>query len=347
MSRKYIKTIFIKVMLSVALISSFGCSEKINNDTTGVSTVETDEHSTYVKVTSAEIKDIMSYIDFSGVLFSEISANIAPDITAKVIKYNVSKGDFVQKNTKLATMDSTQYIQARIQFENAEKNYERMLELKKDGSIDDQTFDQVEAGYKVAKAAYEFQKKNKEIVAPFSGYITAKLINEGEVYNAMSGRGILRMISIETLKLKIQITDKDIGNINKGQKTIITTDSYPEKEFIGYVSFISQEADNLSGTFICEISINNLDNKLKPNQFARAKIILKNDEDALVVPQSSIVKKNTVFLVKDSRAVAKVVTTGIQNETEVQILSGIQLGDNIVTTGNAALEDGTLIKTKE
>jgi RND family efflux transporter MFP subunit len=284
--------ILITVMLFVALISSSGCSEKKNGDAVAASAVRDNEHSTYVKASEAKIKDIMSFIDFSGVLFSETSANIAPDITVKVIKYHVSKGDFVHKNTKLATMDSTQYIQARIQFENAEKNYYRMLELKKGGSIDDQTFDQVEAAYKAAKAAYEFQKKNKEIVAPFSGYITSKLVNEGEVYNAMSGRGILRMISIETLKLKIQITDIDIGKINKGQKAIITTDSYPDKEFIGHVSFIPQEADNMSGTFNCDISVNNSDNNLKPNQFARARIILKKEPDALVIPQSSIVNGN-------------------------------------------------------
>ncbi len=341
------RIILIKVMLSVALISSLGCSEEKNGEAVAASTVETNKHSTYVKISEAEIKDIMSFIDFSGALFSETSANIAPDITVKVIKYHVNKGDFVQKNTILATMDSTQYVQAKIQFENAQKSYDRMLELKKGGSIDDQTFDQVEAGYKAAKAAYEFQKKNKNIVAPFSGYITAKLVNEGEVYNAMSGRGILRMISIETLKLKIQITDKDIAKIKKGQKALITVDSYPDNEFVGYVSFISQEADNMSGTFTCEISVNNSNNQLKPNQFARAKIILKNEADALVIPQSSIINGNTVFVVKENIALAKAVTTGIQNETEIQILSGIQFGDKVVTAGNTALEDGSLIKTKE
>lgn len=341
---KKTKTVFLG-MISLAFIFSVGCNkqEKVKNETTS-----NFKHSTYVKVTSAERTDIMNYKEFSGVLFSENSADIAPDLSGKVLKYYVKKGDFVQKNDLLAIMDSTQYVQAKAQYENAEKNYQRMLELKKKGSIDDQTFDQVEAGYKAAKASYQYMTKNKEIRAPFSGYITAKLKNEGEVFSSMAGGptgpAILRLVNTESLKLKIQISDKDLPQIQKGQKAIISTDSYPESEFIGKVSFVSQEADMMSGTFTCEISVNNSDNKLKPNQFARVKIILAEEKDALVVPQSSIVNDNTVFLVNNHKAEKRIVSLGIQNENEVQILSGINEGEIVVTNGNVAIENGTIVE---
>ncbi len=341
---KKTKTVFLGI-ISLAFILSVGCNKqgKAKNETTG-----NFKHSTYVKVTSAEIKDIVNYQEFSGVLFSEKSADIAPDLSGKVLKYYAKKGDFVQKDDLLAIMDSTQYVQAKAQYENAEKSYRRMLELKKKGSIDEQTFDQVEAGYKAAKAAFQFMAKNKEIRAPFSGYITAKLKNEGEVFSQMAmgptGPAILRLVNIENLKLKIQISDKDIVKIKKGQKAIISTDSYPESEFIGKVSFISQEADMMSGTFTCEIIVNNSNKKLKPNQFARVKIILAEEKDALVVPQSTIVKNNTVFIVNNHKAEKRMVTIGIQNENEVQILSGISEGEIVITNGNIAIENGTTVE---
>lgn len=341
---KKTKTVFLG-MLSLAFILSVGCNkqEKAKNETTGDF-----KHTTNVKVISAERKDIVNYQEFSGVLFSEKSADIAPDLSGKVLKYYVKKGDFVQKNALLAIMDSTQYVQAKAQYENAEKSYRRMLELKKKGSIDDQTFDQVEAGYKAAKAAFQFMTRNKEIRAPFSGYIIAKLKNEGEVFSQMAmgptGPAILRLVNTESLKLKIQISDKDFPQIQKGQKAIISTDSYPESEFIGKVSFVSQEADMMSGTFTCEISVNNSDNKLKPNQFARVKIILAEEKDALVVPQSSIVNDNMVFLVNNHKAEKRIVSLGIQNENEVQILSGINEGEIVITNGNIAIENGTTVE---
>ena len=341
---KKTKTVFLG-MISLAFIFSVGCNkqEKVKNETTSNL-----KHSTNVKVTSAERKDIVNYQEFSGVLFSEKSADIAPDISGKVLKYYVKKGDFVQENDLLAIMDSTQYVQAKAQYENAEKSYHRMLELKKKGSIDEQTFDQVEAGYKAAKAAYQFMTKNKEIRAPFSGYIIAKLKNEGEVFSQMAmgptGPAILRLVNIESLKLKIQISDKDLSKIKKGQKAIISTDSYPESEFIGKVSFVSQEADMMSGTFTCEITVNNSDNKLKSNQFARVKIILAEEKDALVVPQSTIVNDNTVFIVNNHKAEKRIVSLGIQNEKEAQILSGINEGEMVITHGNVAIESGTIVE---
>jgi len=342
---KKTKTVFWG-MISLAFIFSVGCNKREN--VKDENTVINFEHSTYVKVTSAERKNIINYLEFSGVFFSETSADIAPDLSGKVLKYYVTKGDFVQENDLLAIMDSTQYVQAKIQYENAKKSYQRMLELKKKGSIDEQTFDQVETGYKAAKTAYRFMEKNKEIRAPFSGYITAKLKNEGEVFSQMAmgptGPAILRLVNIESLKLRIQIPDKDLPQIQKGQKAIISTDSYPEREFIGKVSFVSQEADMMSGTFACEITVNNSENKLKPNQFARVKIVLAEEKDALVVPQSAIVKDNTVFIVKNNKAEKRIVNLGIQNENEVQILSGINEREIVITNGNIAIENGTIVE---
>jgi len=101
----------------------------------------------------------------------------------------------------------------------------------------------------------------------------------------------------------------------------------------------------MSGTFACEITVNNSENKLKPNQFARVKIVLAEEKDALVVPQSAIVKDNTVFIVKNNKAEKRIVNLGIQNENEVQILSGINEREIVITNGNIAIENGTIVET--
>jgi RND family efflux transporter MFP subunit len=304
----------------------------------------------YVKVTPVVQKDFASYLHFSGTLFSEQSANIAPDVAAKVLKYAVKKGDYVHKDDLLATMDSTQYIQAKAQFESAAKSYQRMLKLKETGTVDQQTFEQVEAGYIAAKASYEFMKANRKIRAPYDGFITMKFKNVGEVYMPMSfspaGPAILRLVNIDYLKARLQVSDKDIVKIKVNQKAIITVESYPDQQFEGKVSFVSPEADAMSGTFTVEIAINNKNHKLKPNQFANLSIVIKEQKDALVIPKQALINNSLVFVVANDIAEQRNVTTAIESEDEIQVVSGISEGEMVIISGNVGLKDGTKVSIK-
>jgi len=305
----------------------------------------------YVKVVKVEKKAIASYLEFSGTLFSEKSANIAPDVAARVLKYTVKKGDYVHKGDVLAIMDSTQYVQAKAQYESAAKSYHRMLKLKESGTIDQQTFDQVEAGYIAAKAAYEFMKGNYEVKAPFDGFITEKIKNVGEVYLPMSftptGPAILRLVNIDYLKVKLRVSDKDIRKIKMGQKAIITVESYPHQQFEGKVSFVSQEADAMSGMFTVEIAINNKDHKLKSNQYVNGSIIIAEQKDAVVIPKEALIKKSVVFVVNNNNIAEKrIVKTGIESEDEIQVISGVSEGETVIISGNVGLKDGTKVSIK-
>jgi RND family efflux transporter MFP subunit len=332
------------LVLSVML---FSCQ---NNDK-GEST--TYQESNYVNTTTIVKKDFASYLEYSGKLFSEKSANIAPDVAAKVLKFAVKKGDYVYKDDLLAIMDSTQFVQAKAQYESAAKSYRRMLKLKETGTIDQQSFDQVEAGYITAKAAYKFMKGNSKVRAPFDGFITEKLKNAGEVYMPMSfsaaGPAILRLVNIDNLKAKVQVSDRDIAKIKLTRNVIINTESYPDQQFMGRVSFISQEADLMSGTFTVEIKIDNKDRKLKPNQFVRLSIAIEEQKDALVIPKQALLKNSSVvFIVNNNIAERRAVTTGIESENEIQVVSGVSEGEMVITRGNVGLKDSTkvLIKNK-
>jgi RND family efflux transporter MFP subunit len=228
-----------------------------------------------------------------------------------------------------------------------------MLKLKETGTIDQQSFDQVEAGYITAKAAYKFMKGNSKVRAPFDGFITEKLKNAGEVYMPMSfsaaGPAILRLVNIDNLKAKVQVSDRDIAKIKLTRNVIINTESYPDQQFMGRVSFISQEADLMSGTFTVEIKIDNKDRKLKPNQFVRLSIAIEEQKDALVIPKQALLKNSSVvFIVNNNIAERRAVTTGIESENEIQVVSGVSEGEMVITRGNVGLKDSTkvLIKNK-
>ncbi len=296
-----------------------------------------------VKVATARLGDISSYIEFSGKIEAEKTVNIAPSMSGRIDKLIVDVGNIVKKGDLLAKLDDTQLKQAKTQYINMEKNYKRMQELQKTGAIDGATFDEVETGYKVAKSSYEFMLKNTEIRAPIDGVITVIFKKEGEHYDAMMDPMLLRMMNLDEIKAKIQVSDTDINKIMKGQKVTIKVSSSDEV-FTGKVSFVSLEADMMSGTFNVEIAIKNRDNTLKHNQFARIKVLTKTSENTIIVPQQAILDANHVFIIENDKAVKKYVTLGLENEYEIETTEGLQDGEIVIIRGNIGLSEGDKVE---
>jgi len=296
-----------------------------------------------VKIATARLGDISSYIEFSGKIEAEKTVNIAPSISGRIDKLIVDVGSAVKKGDLLAKLDDTQLKQARTQFVNMEKNYKRMQELQKTGAIDGATFDEVETGYKIAKSSYEFVLENTDVRAPINGVVTLIFKKEGENYDAMMDPMLLRMMNLDEVKAKIQVSDVDINKIIKGQKVLLKVSSSDE-EFTGSVSFVSPEADMMSGTFNVEIAANNKNNILKHNQFARIKVLIKTSENTIIVSQQAILDANHVFIVENDKAVKKYVTLGLENEYEIEITEGLQDGETVVIRGNIGLSEGDKVE---
>jgi RND family efflux transporter MFP subunit len=323
------------ILAAVFAILLTGCQKKIEQK-------EVKEEFTgarEVKVATARLGDISSYIEFSGKIEAEKTVNIAPSMSGRIDKLIVDVGSVVKKGDLLVKLDDTQLKQAETQFVNMEKNYKRMQELQKTGAIDGATFDEVETGYKVAKSSYEFMLANTEIKAPINGVITVIFKKEGENYDAMMDPMLLRMMNLDEIKAKIQVSDADISKIKKGQEVLLKVSSSDE-EFTGRVSFVSPEADVMSGTFNVELAVKNRDNVLKHNQFARIKVLTKTSENTIIVPQQAILDANHVFIIEKDKAIKKYVTLGLENEYEIEITEGLQDGETVIIRGNIGLSEG-------
>ncbi len=330
------------ILAAVLAIMLAGCQKKTEQE-------EVKEEFTgarEVKIATARMGDISSYIEFSGKIEAEKTVNIAPSMSGKIDKLIVDVGSVVRKGDLLAKLDDTQMKQAKTQYINMEKNYKRMQELQKTGAIDGATFDEVETGYKVAKSSYEFMLENTEIRAPINGVITVIFKKESEHYDALMDPMLLRMMNLDEIKAKIQVSDVDINNIKKGQKVILKVNSSDE-EFTGRISFISPEADMMSGTFNVEIAVKNRDNILKHNQFARIKVLTKTSENTIIVPQQAILDANHIFIIENDKAVKKYVTLGLENEYEIEIKEGLQDGETVIIRGNIGLSEGDKVEVSQ
>lgn len=326
------KTIIVSLIM---ILSITACSKK---------TEENSENGTFtdsrnVKTVTAELKSISSYIEFSGKLEANETANLSPALSGRVEHIIVEEGNTVQKDDLLLKLDETQLNQAKTQFANAEKNYQRMQELMNTGSIDAATFDEIKTAYKLAETNLKYLTDNTYIRAPINGTITSIYKKEGESYDSMMDPYLIRMVNLNQIKAKFQVSDADIDLVKIDQEVILNVNSC-EQYFSGKVIFISPEADPLSGTFQVESSVTNQDNLLRNNQFARIKLLLKTSPDTIVLPQTALLNENLVFTVEAGKADLNSVEKGIENEYFIEILSGIHAGDIVITEGNVGLSEG-------
>ncbi|MBW6516755.1 MAG: efflux RND transporter periplasmic adaptor subunit [Candidatus Cloacimonetes bacterium] len=330
------KKIFLIITLLLPILFFMSCSQEDtsinNNDTT-----ELAERN--VRVATAVRKDLYSGIHTTGRIEAVSYVNISPSLPLRVEKIHQREGSIVKKGDLLVEMQNVNLIQAEQNFQNIERNYQRMSGLYRNDAIDQKTYEEMRTAYEIAKSNYEYTLENTRIKAPIDGKITAISVKEGENYNSMMSPYLIRLLSLDEMKAVTYLSDRDFAKTSTGMKATIQVDVIPDKLINGRISFISTEADQFTGTFRCEIIIEDKSDHLRHNQFARIFVATDEAKDAIVIPQEAIVNSNIVYTVSNNIAHRKVVTTGISTNEEVAILSGIAEGEQVIILGNIGLSD--------
>ncbi len=291
-----------------------------------------------VKATTAEITDVRK---FSGSIEGMQQTFAISKMSDPLAKIYVQVGSSVKKDQVLAeyvfTGDNTQYQQAQEQVAILQKATERMRELHAKGGISQQDMDTQEMQLKIAKMNLETVRRATKILAPSSGIVTEMNFKVGQVPGQ---NPFCTIAKLDQVILKLSITSKDIGYIKKGATA--TVDVAGEK-IQGKVTLIPLAANPQTRFFPVEITFNNKNKKLLPGMYVTAELEARKVK-GIIVPIEAIVYRNgvnTVWTVtKDGKAKRKVVQVGVQTKTEVQILDGLEEGDEVMVTGQFRMNDG-------
>ncbi len=335
------------IILFLGLIIIVACNKK-------------EEVNNIEKVTPIEVKSVNKTvidrdIDIVGTLSAWKEANLGAQNTGRIQKIYVEEGNRVKQGDILFEMDDTQLSQAKIQLQVSKDNYLRLKPLFETGSISKSQFDQVKAAYETAEKSYELLLTNTQFKAPFSGLITDKKLNEGEVFllapGGNSAPAIVSLMQINPLKLLINVSEINFKDIKLNQQVRLTSDIYSGEVFNGVISRIDPTINANTRTFEVEIKVVNNNEKLRPGMFVRAIISLAKSE-GLVIPRSSVLKllgTNSYygFIVEGELAKRVELRLGKQINDNIEITSGLKVGDLIVTTGQGLLKDGSKISIKE
>lgn len=189
------------------------------------------------------------------------------------------------------------------------------------------------------------------VESPIAGIVGRTLLDKGAniltTASITSGTPVAIIVNMDEMIVKLNIPEPDIGHIKKGLKARIGVDAYPQDEFQGEISKVSEVVDPQTRTLPIEILIPNKDHLLKSGMFARLVIIASRLKDRLYLSQDALVKElgvNYVFVVENNTAKKKKINTGIPDNSSIEILDGLKEGDLVITFGQQGLKDGTNIE---
>lgn len=308
-----------------------------------------------VAVKAVEPQTFKHYLSVQGTVESDENILVSPKMGGVVTSVRVNEGDRVSRGQVLAIIDDAVLLQSieelKTGLDLANTVFEKQQNLwnQKIGS---------EVQYLQAKNSKESLERKLEtlnsqlamtrITSPISGIVDEVNIKPGEA--AAPGLGVIRVVNLSNIKVKARMADSYIGKVKKGDEVKITLPDIKE-EMQGKVSFVGQVVNPQSRTFDLEVSLSNKDNKLKPNMLAVVNINDQTAQDAIVIDANYVQQSefgDIVFVAgkegNNQKAQMRKVKTGLSYNGQVEVLEGLKVGEQLITSGYQDLVDGQVIK---
>jgi HlyD family secretion protein len=205
----------------------------------------------------------------------------------------------------------------------------------------------------------ETQIENTVIRAPVPGTILERLIEKGEMVTTgfVSGRGakaaLVSIANLRELEVELDINESDIPRVRLGQACTVSPDSYPDHKYRASVREIAPEANRQKATIQVKVAIADPDEYLRPETNAKVNFLEETkpsstpQESRILVPKSAVLPGPVVFLMKEGKAVKQPVTTGRELWGQVEVVSGLSGGEQLVIRGLDGLSEGQRIGLKK
>ena len=358
-------------LLVVGFLSSIliiRCSGNTNKD--NFNGIESESSIIPVRVIELKPEKVEWGINVVGIIMPDKGIEILSEVGGKVKNVYFNVGDYVKEGKILIKLDDEykryDLIRAEAQLKSAEADMEKSeLDLKRyqnlfeTNDVSEYELDNIRlkrdvsrANFLTAESMYKTAKRqlaDTEIKSPFIGFISQKMVEEGNM--AGIGTPIARIIDIRQVKLNVELAEKDVIYIKVGDLVKINVDVYPDEEFLGKVTAVSPEANMQTNTFPVEIKLENTnDFKLKPGMVAKGKIITEVTENTFLLPQDMIIEKDGthfVFLNEGDKAVRNIVKVGRTYKNMVEVEDGLSVNDKVIISGGEFLSDGVRIQVQK
>lgn len=353
---------FLLLLWSTLLIS---CSTSLAGDT-GKSKISSPVP---VRVAIVEKKTISDRISLVGTTEAIAGSTVAAEVSGVVEYYPVKEGDFVKKGQLLVRLRSTDSEirlkgaiaareKTRANLQNAEKELARFSRLKDADSIAARKYDEalynhnsilqefLQSKSEVKRLYYEI--KQKEVFAPFSGFIVKEYAQIGEWINR--GGPVVAILDLGQIRISVDVPERYAVMLSPQSKVSIIVKSISNDPLLGRIYAVLPQGDQNSRTFPVRINLPNPDLKIKSGMEATVTFNLPGLESALLVPKDAVVvegNKRLIFSVTDGKAMPVYVKVIGYYDGNAAVKGDLKPGDQVVIRGNERLRLGQTVRIEE
>ena len=285
---------------------------------------------------------------------------VSADLPGIVDRISFESGRFVRDGDVLVQLDTrqerAQLTAAEAQRDLAHLNFERMQGLIKDGAISRADYDLAAAERKQTEARVgEIRAtiERKVIRAPFSGILGIRQVNLGQYLSA--GDAVVPLQSLHPIYVNFGVPQQDAGQMRSGRSVRITMDNVPGVEFMGRISAIDSVVNEATRNVQVQATVPNPDGKLRPGMFVQTAVILGANRQVVALPASAISYApfgDSVFILSDLKGPDGQTYRGVRQQfvklgagrgDQIAVVSGVNPGDEVVTSGVFKLRNGAAV----
>ncbi|QGQ21900.1 efflux RND transporter periplasmic adaptor subunit [Gimesia benthica] len=287
-----------------------------------------------------------------------------------ILELNDSENRELVSKAEAALSVAKAQLKAQITSQElARKAYDRLLVLQKSGVSTRQQMEEAQASLAIQEAQTELEQarvdqagadleqsrlrlQENKIIAPTSGFLAERLVDIGDL--AKPDVALMKIVNLDHVRTVVHIVEKDYEDVKIGQQAAITVDTFPDQTFSGHVKRKAPVMDPQTRTAAVHIEIPNEDFSLKPGMHARVQIVFEHRPETKVLPIASLTRRkdgpgSAVFIIGGNPPMThrRNIEVGINDGEMVEILSGINAEDLVITLGNRLVDEGQTVTPVE
>jgi len=359
------KTVIKHTGLIALLLALTACG---SDDAKEVSVDSKKTNATMIRVAAAEVAPIRYWVETVGVLESINSPRIAAEVSGKIIKILVESGEAVVAGEVLLVVDSSnlklqekaaraELKQLSVLINNEIRRVKRLTDLGKKDYVSKSGLDDAEAKLASYRAQSEAAKAKlslaqdqlarSEIKAPFAAQIDSRLVSVGDYLRP--GTPVFTLAETDRLQARLPVPEVAGGKLSNGQLVEISIATDSENMVSTKIREIQPVITSGARSLILLADVTAAD-KRYPGATVRARVLIGENTEAVMVPVTSIVRRpagDVVYLIFGNRAEEQVVQRGHSQDGKIEIISGLEGTETIATDGAGFLTDGATVRVAQ
>jgi len=305
-----------------------------------------------VNVIDASLGSVSTYISATANLVPENEVVVIAETEGRVTHLAVEEGDHVSTGEILARLlqddEEIDLRKAEVRVANARLAFERAERMNLESLIAQEDYDRITMDYRISQqelAEAEWRVEKTEIRAPFNGRVTWRNVTLGQ--HIQPGDELFKVTDFDPLISRIYLPETDVLALDAGREVQITLKADEKVRFQGRIQRISPVVDIATGTVKVTVEAIDPPQMVRPGGFVIVDIVRETHPAALVLPRKAVVrelKSAHVFVIRDDVAEKRAVEVGLEEDEQLEIVSGIEAGEQVVIAGQGSLKDGSKIK---